>query len=74
MRSSTVSMWPNIIVALVRRPCSCAQRITPSHWSVPHFFGAMRLRMRSTRISAPPPGMLPRPASLNRRMTSASGS
>jgi hypothetical protein len=33
MRSSTVSTWPYIIVAVVRSPFRCASRITPSHSS-----------------------------------------
>ena len=37
MRSSIVSTWPNIIVALEFKPSSCATSITSSHWSLLHF-------------------------------------
>ncbi len=57
MRSSTLSTWPNIIVAELLRPSRCAMRMTSSQWSVSHLSGEMRLRTASTRISPPPPGM-----------------
>ena len=50
-RSSSVSTWPYIIVAVVEMPSRCAWRMTPSHSPVFVFFGAMILRTRSTRIS-----------------------
>ena len=40
-RSSSVSTWPYIIVAVVDMPSRCASRMTPSHSSVVVFFGAM---------------------------------
>ena len=72
-RSAAVSTWPNIIVALERRPPSWILRCTSSQRSVVVFFGAMILRTRSTSISAPAPGTLPRPAALRSRMTSSMG-
>ena len=65
-RSSSVSTWPYIIVAVVEMPSRCASRITPSHSFVFVFFGAMMSRTRSTRISAPPPGIESSPASRSR--------
>ena len=44
--------------------------MTPSHSSVLVFLGAMILRTRSTRISAPPPGSESSPASRSRASTS----
>jgi len=40
--------------------------MTPSQSAVFVFFGAMISRTRSTRISAPPPGIESRPASRSR--------
>ncbi len=65
-RSSSVSTWPYIIVAVVDMPRRCAWRITSSHSSDFVFFAAMILRTRSTRISAPPPGTESSPASRSR--------
>ncbi len=70
MRSSGVSIEPNIIVAVVGMPSSCASRITPSHSSGFTLRAEMRLRTRSTRISAPAPGSDFMPASLSRASTS----
>ena len=66
IRSASVSTWPYIIVAVVDMPSRCAWRITFSHSAVRVFFGAMMSRTRSTRISAPPPGIESRPASRRR--------
>ena len=44
------------MVAVERSPSRCASRWTSSQVSGPPFFGEMRLRTRSARISAPPPG------------------
>ncbi len=67
MRSAAVSIEPNIIVAVVGIPSDCASRITPSHsWGLT-LRAEMRLRTRSTRISAPAPGSDFMPASFNRR-------
>jgi hypothetical protein len=74
-RSSSVSTVPYIIVAVVRSPAWCAWRITSSHSSevaLPKQFSS--LRTRSTRISAPPPGMLSIPAAMSRAITSGTGS
>ena len=72
-RSAAVSTCPNIIVAELRSPASWIFLCTSSQSSVVVFLGAMILRTRSTRISAPAPGTLPSPASLRSRMTSATG-
>ena len=69
-RSANVSMVPYIMVALVRRPRRCASRITPIHSAVVVLRGAMTSRTGSTRISAPPPGMLSSPAAMRRSSTS----
>jgi hypothetical protein len=61
VRSAGISTWPNIIVAEERRPAR-AVRCTASQSSVVVFLGAMISRTRSTRISAPAPGRLPRAA------------
>ncbi len=63
MRSAGVSTWPNIIVQVDRPPSSCQTRWTSSHSSVSTLLTVIALRTRSTRISAPPPGRLPMPAS-----------
>ena len=55
-RSSTVSTWPYIIVAVVDMPSRWAWRITPIHSLLFVFFGAMMSRTRSTSTSPPPPG------------------
>ncbi len=47
-------------------PRRCAWRMTFSQSAVRVFFGAMMSRTRSTRISAPPPGIESRPASRRR--------
>ena len=65
-RSSTVSTWPYIIVAVVDMPRLCAWRITSSHSEDFVFFGAMISRTRSTRTSPPPPGTESRPESRSR--------
>ena len=67
-------MWPNIIVAVERPPSSCQTRLTLSQSSVSTLPRVMASRTRSTRISPPPPGMLPRPAAFNRSKTVRSGS
>jgi hypothetical protein len=64
---------PNIIVAEDRSPASCTLRCTSSQRSVLVFFGAMILRTRSTRISAPAPGTLPRPADFRSAITASTG-
>ncbi len=53
------------MVALDFKPSSCAVCITSSHASELHLSGEIRSRTRSTRISPPPPGIEPNPASLN---------
>ena len=55
-RSSSVSTWPHIIVAVVLMPSLWASRMMPSHSSDVVFLGEMILRTRSTSTSAPPPG------------------
>jgi hypothetical protein len=63
----SVSIEPNIIVAVVGMPSSCASRITPSHSSGLILRALMRLRTRSTKISAPAPGSDLSPAAEARR-------
>src|SRR4051812_50044544 len=67
-------MCPNIIVHVERPPSSCQTRCTSSHSSVRHLLTVIALRTRSTRISPPPPGRLPMPASLRRESTPRNGS
>src|SRR5665647_2953567 len=71
MRSAGVSSEPNIIVAVVFMPRPWATRITSSHVSVGILCGLMAVRTLSTRISAPPPGKLSRPAARRRRSVSS---
>ena len=70
MRSAAVSIEPNIIVAVVGMPSNCASRITPSHSCGFTLRAEIRLRTRSTRISAPAPGSDFMPASFSRASTS----
>ena len=63
-RSSIVSIWPNIIVAVDRPPSSCQTRCTFSQSSVMTLPRVIAERTRSTKISAPPPGRLPEPGRL----------
>ena len=72
--SARVSTCPNIIVAVLTPPNSCQTRITFSQSSVITLPRVISLRTRSTKISAPPPGMLPSPASLRRSRTVRIGS
>ena len=69
-RSSSVSTWPYIIVAVVDMPSRCACRITLSHSELFVFFGAITSRTRSTSTSPPPPGTESRPASRSRERVS----
>ena len=69
MRSSSVSIEPNIIVAVVGIPRSCASRITPIHSSGCILRAEIRLRTRSTKISAPAPGSDFMPAARSRSST-----
>src|SRR3972149_2694876 len=55
-RSSSVSTWPNIMVAVVFIPSRCAVSITSSHCAVVPLAMPMMPRTRSERISAPPAG------------------
>ena len=55
-------------------PSSCQTRRTLSQSSVSTLPRVIALRTRSTRISPPPPGRLPSPASFSRSSTSGSGS
>ena len=71
IRSASVSTWPNIIVAVLRPPSSCQTRFTLSQSSVITLPRVIAVRTRSTRISAPPPGRLPRPAAFSRSSTVA---
>ncbi len=64
-RSSIVSTWPNIMVALVVMLSLCASCITASHSSAPHLPLLIRRRTRSISISAPAPGKLSSPAACN---------
>ncbi len=54
----------------VFKPSSWAVRMTPSHSSVVALRGEIISRTRCTRTSAPPPGMLSRPASCSAWITS----
>src|SRR2546425_190991 len=51
-----VSMWPYMIVDVVRMPSSCAEVMTSIHWSRVIRPGAIRSRTSCTRISADVPG------------------
>ncbi len=73
-RSSSVSTWPNIIVAVVFIPSSWAFSITASHSDVEPLAMPMIFRTRSERISAPPPGIESRPAAMSRFSVSSSDS
>ena len=66
MRSAIVSPKPMTIVAVLSMPIVCAVFMMRSQSAVMIFFGAILLRMRSTRISAPPPGRLSSPAACSR--------
>ena len=57
------STWPNMMVAVLRRPTRCAARITSSHCCVLTLSGQMIARTSSQRISAAVPGSVRRPAS-----------
>ena len=61
IRSSIVSTWPNIIVALEFNPSRCATSMTSSQSLLIALSGETFLRTRSTRISPPPPGIEPSP-------------
>ncbi len=61
------------MVAVVLSPSPWAVRMTASHSFTVALPRAISERTASERISAPPPGMLPSPASFSRPMTSASG-
>ena len=65
MRSATPSMCPNIIVALVFMPSSCAILMTVSHTSALHLPRPIFSRTAGAKISPPPPGMDCKPASFN---------
>ena len=54
------------MVQVDRPPRWCQTRLTSIHSSERAFPLVSSWRTRSTRISAPPPGMLPRPAAFNR--------
>jgi hypothetical protein len=69
IRSASVSTCPNIIVAELRPPNWCQQRMTSSHPSLSTLPRVICFLTRSTRISAPPPGMLPNPADISRWST-----
>ena len=51
------------------RPTRASARQTSSHWSAVALHGLTSRRTRSTRISAPPPGRLPKPAAFSRSRT-----
>ena len=61
-RSASVSMLPIIMVAVVCIPRPWAASITAIHCAEEILCGLISLRTLSDRISAPPPGMLSRPA------------
>jgi hypothetical protein len=69
-RCSAVSWKPNTIVAVVRMPSSMGGRMTSSHSLVLFLNGLIRLRISSSRISAPPPGSESMPAACSRASTS----
>ena len=73
-RDSSVSTWPYSMVALLFSPAAWTASITSSHRSPEIFSGQILLRTSGAKISAPPPGRLPSPASLSCAMTSGSGS
>jgi len=59
------SIWPYIMVAVVRRPCSCAACITCSHCDVLSLSGHNCSRTSSCSTSAAVPGRVLSPASRN---------
>ena len=73
-RDSRVSTWPYSIVALLRSPAAWAASITSSHRSPEIFSGQIRLRISGAKISAPPPGRDPSPASFSCAITPGNGS
>ena len=62
MISLYVSIWPNIIVAVVIIPNLCACLIMSSQLLVLIFLGDIFFLICSLRISAPPPGIVFSPA------------
>src|SRR5467141_2360329 len=70
MRWRNSSPQPNIMVAVVRSPSEWATRCISSQSSLVHFSRAIFARTSSSRISAPPPGMDCRPASISRWIVS----
>lgn len=69
-RSSIVSTWPNIMVALVVMPSLWASCITSSHSWPEHFPLEISLLTLSSSISAPAPGMESIPAFRSRERVS----
>ena len=57
-------------IRMLRRLIYCASYITPSHSSALHFLGEIFSLTLSTKISAPPPGIDCKPASINLFKTS----
>ncbi len=71
MRSAFVSPVPIMNVAVDSTPRPCAVSMISSHRSPDSLSGAIALRGRSTRISAPAPANESRPAAWIRVMASA---
>jgi len=67
------SMWPNITVAVERRPAACEASMISTHRATGSLFGEMRWRTPSCSTSAAVPGVDPRPASRSAANTSAGG-
>ena len=71
MRSSSLSPVPIMKVAVDSTPSPWAVSMTDSQVSPLSFKGAMAVRGRATRISAPAPAKLSSPDAASRRITSS---
>jgi len=67
-------MWPNITVAVERRPASCDAAMISTQRATGSLLGEIRSRTPSCSTSAAVPGVEPRPASRRRANTSLGGS
>ena len=68
------SMWPNITVAVERRPARCEASMISTQRATGSLFGEIRSRTPSCSTSAAVPGVEPSPASRSRANTSPGGS
>ena len=63
------SMWPNMTVAVERRPAPCEASMISTQRATGSLFGEMRARTPSCSTSAAVPGVESRPASRRRAKT-----